>query len=331
MENPAELAPHRIKEYTFEEALSGFTPKDALPLIRAYYHTYWNQKFPIGMHSHDFYEVNVISGGIGYHYLNDKCIKVSRGDVFVIPPIVKHGYYSDDKNFEIFHILLSNVFMERYKVELHELAGYSLLFETEPYIRRTASLKPLLSFEEDEFAALKKDFDELDSFEENPYKGIKTLQVAKTLYLIGIFCQKIQSSHQDTYPENEGSSNIEPIMKSMEYIQCNYGEKITIKRLCDIAHMSRSTFLRCFASLCKCTSREFIQEVRLGKAANFLKNSDEQISDIALDCGFYDSSHFTRSFIKKYGISPLQFRKEKEQTSPIQKKEISAHEDKEPA
>ena len=47
-------------------------------------------------------------------------------------------------------------------------------------------------------------------------------------------------------------------------------------------------------------------------ALNKLKNIDgaiRLITHIALQCGFFDNSHFTRLFKKKMGVSPLQFRK----------------------
>jgi transcriptional regulator GlxA family with amidase domain len=39
-----------------------------------------------------------------------------------------------------------------------------------------------------------------------------------------------------------------------------------------------------------------------------LKNTARSMADIAAECGFYDQSHFTRTFKAAEGVPPLQFR-----------------------
>ena len=47
---------------------------------------------------------------------------------------------------------------------------------------------------------------------------------------------------------------------------------------------------------------------RIQAAAERLLKTDDQISEIALDCGFRDSNYFSRQFRKRYGVSPRAFR-----------------------
>ena len=64
------------------------------------------------------------------------------------------------------------------------------------------------------------------------------------------------------------------------------------------------------------TGKTFIQLVsqhKLQRAADFLKNTDMSIGDIAQIVGFGDPSHFIKSFKKEYDVSPAQFRKESEE------------------
>lgn len=81
-------------------------------ICNAYFHDD-AQLFPILMHNHSFYEINIVTSGSGWHYIENQCIKAKLGSVFVIPPNVRHGYYTEDPHsFKIFHILLSSYFME---------------------------------------------------------------------------------------------------------------------------------------------------------------------------------------------------------------------------
>ena len=59
-------------------------------LCSAYYHDK-SQIFPILMHQHSFYEINIITRGSGWHYIENQCIEAKLGSVFVISPNIKHG------------------------------------------------------------------------------------------------------------------------------------------------------------------------------------------------------------------------------------------------
>jgi transcriptional regulator GlxA family with amidase domain len=49
--------------------------------------------------------------------------------------------------------------------------------------------------------------------------------------------------------------------------------------------------------------------LRLTWAAGRLTDSDDGIAQIALDAGFYDQSHFTRTFKRHFGLTPLAYRR----------------------
>jgi transcriptional regulator GlxA family with amidase domain len=49
---------------------------------------------------------------------------------------------------------------------------------------------------------------------------------------------------------------------------------------------------------------------RLMHARQLLRTTDKAVSDIAIECGFENNSHFSRLFKENYSISPLQYRKQ---------------------
>lgn len=71
----------------------------------AYFH---DSEFPLYMHSHDFYEMNIIIEGYGRHYIEDKNFPAVPGNVFVIPPKISHGYWAQNDTMSIFHLLLDS-------------------------------------------------------------------------------------------------------------------------------------------------------------------------------------------------------------------------------
>jgi AraC family transcriptional regulator len=57
------------------------------------------------------------------------------------------------------------------------------------------------------------------------------------------------------------------------------------------------------------TITEYYRKLRIEAACNLLKNSKLPLVEIALECGFYDQSHFCKYFQAMIGMSPLIYRK----------------------
>ena len=98
------------------------------------------------------------------------------------------------------------------------------------------------------------------------------------------------------------------LLKSVEYIYSNFGDKIDLPTLYSISCMSRSSYLRYFKKIFNSTPNDFIQDYRLRQAKSMLKHTNNSLTRIASDCGFCDSAHFSRLFKEKYQVSPSKYR-----------------------
>ena len=95
----------------------------------------------------------------------------------------------------------------------------------------------------------------------------------------------------------------------VDHIFEHYDERISLETLASLTFLSPRQFERRFRSLLHSSPTEFILKTRIDAAARLLVESKLSVTEIALRCGFYDNSHFTRQFKKKMGVSPTQFRK----------------------
>ena len=95
----------------------------------------------------------------------------------------------------------------------------------------------------------------------------------------------------------------------LAYIKEHFTEKISLDMLAKEFHMSEKYVSRYFVQHFHMTFSNYVQHLRLIHAKNLLETSNDNITDIALQSGFYNVSYFIRSFKKEYGISPLQYRK----------------------
>ncbi|MEM9001638.1 MAG: AraC family transcriptional regulator [Bacteroidota bacterium] len=91
-------------------------------------------------------------------------------------------------------------------------------------------------------------------------------------------------------------------------IEAHIYEELEIKDYAALTNTSLSTFKRKFKQTFQQTPAAFLIGKRLEKAAELLKKTDRRITEICFDCGFKDLSTFSRSFAKRYSMSPSAFR-----------------------
>ncbi len=96
----------------------------------------------------------------------------------------------------------------------------------------------------------------------------------------------------------------------LEHVRDNYANSIEIKELAALMHLSISQFERRFRKVFQISPLKHIMNVRIRAASLLLTTTNDTIAAIALDCGFYDHSHFTRNFRKLMGVSPREFRRQ---------------------
>ena len=72
--------------------------------------------------------------------------------------------------------------------------------------------------------------------------------------------------------------------------------------------MSVRQFERKFKATFHTTPRAYVIKMRIHAACERLRGGNEPITNIALECGFYDHSSFTRHFRKHMGTTPYKFR-----------------------
>ena len=102
---------------------------------------------------------------------------------------------------------------------------------------------------------------------------------------------------------------IKMFSKVIERLEDPTSKRYDAESLAKIQGMSKSKFEREFKKLFHMSPAAYHLQTRLRWARNDLLNTTNPISQIAIDHGFFDQSHFTKRFATAYGITPLQFRK----------------------
>lgn len=112
------------------------------------------------------------------------------------------------------------------------------------------------------------------------------------------------------------------INKVFDYIEKNISEQLSLEDLADVASFSKYHFVRIFFGITGETPFQFINRIRLEKAAMLLVvNPQLSVSDIAIKLGFTDLSIFSRNFKSFFGVAASTYRQEKKQYSNLSQTE----------
>lgn len=104
------------------------------------------------------------------------------------------------------------------------------------------------------------------------------------------------------------STNEGFLKKSLEYIQSNYQQQISVSEIAAHACMSTFHFCRQFKRLTGLSPHSYLKQYRLSQSYTRLQNNTP-VFDTAIDSGFYDSSHFVKTFHSYMAVSPKEYQK----------------------
>ena len=99
---------------------------------------------------------------------------------------------------------------------------------------------------------------------------------------------------------------------AMNYISMNLDTDLSLEEIAGAASFSMFHFHRIFKAVVGETVSEFIRRLRLELAANHLLSyRNDDITQIAMDCGFSSSQNFAKAFRQHFGMTPSAYRNSK--------------------
>jgi AraC family transcriptional regulator len=111
-------------------------------------------------------------------------------------------------------------------------------------------------------------------------------------------------------PEQTGkdSRRLSWMKKVLAFLHASYREPVPLARAAQVAGVHPVHLARSFRRTHGQTLGEYVRRLRIDDACRRLITTDIALTEVALECGFSDHSHFARVFRRHMGVSPSTFR-----------------------
>lgn len=256
--------------------------------------------FDYPIHNHEVYELNFIENAAGVRRIVGDSIEII-GDydlVLITSPDLEHAWEQHNcKNEDVREITIQFLF------GLKE----DDFFEKNPFapIRRMLqAARKGLCFPMPTIIKVYEKLDKMSSIKD----GFKALMQFLEILNILANSEDARTLATTSYAKVMVEDDSRRILKVKKYINDNYPYDLKLKTLADLANMSQSAFSRFFKLHTGRTLSDYIINIRLGYATRMLLDTNDTIADISFKCGYNNLSHFNRTFRRKKGCSPREFR-----------------------
>jgi AraC-like DNA-binding protein len=107
----------------------------------------------------------------------------------------------------------------------------------------------------------------------------------------------------------KGGLSLAQLQRIFTIIEDRLSTPPNLDELAGAIGVSRRHFFRAFKQSTGKTPHRYLAEYRLERTLDLLRSTDLLATEIAIECGFSSSSHFTYTFKRAFGLRPLDYRR----------------------
>ncbi|ADV82029.1 helix-turn-helix domain-containing protein [Terriglobus saanensis] len=100
------------------------------------------------------------------------------------------------------------------------------------------------------------------------------------------------------------------LQRIVELMHTNLASDLSLATLASESGYSRAHFVRMFRAATGQTPYQYLLDLRLERARQFIKNGSRSLTDIAASCGFASHTSFSKAFRRRFRTTPSLYRRE---------------------
>ena len=249
-----------------------------------------------GLQIYDKYKISVLlSDGLN-GVLNDEVIVANAGDVLFFRPDEMHfAQVSRAGTHRYFDILIPTDYFKSFAVSAEKIVGF---LEHREHFKGNC-IRPnhidrvkILRLVEDLAVRLQTN------------ETVQTLQSALSVFELIDLCAGM---YYEGYAAATSQDVPSCVKSALKFISLHYDGKISLEQVasqtcCSVTYLSKK-----FKEYIGCSVYTYLTQYRIAMAQRLLKE-DKSVTQVCYECGFYDCSHFIKTFKKMRGVTPLEYK-----------------------
>lgn len=249
-------------------------------------HPRYNMRY----HWHTEYEIIHVMKGKFELTVDDREYTLSSGDSALVGSGMLHGGYPSDCHYQVLVFDMEKLIHDNpiFHEELKSFITVSC-FINEYFPARQEDLSNAIATLLQPFLARKN--------------GYKLAVISAWFNLI----EKILSEPSYTanfYIESSNQKKILKLKSALQFISNNFREKISLDDIAAKADMNTNYFCKVFKEVTHKSPMDYLNCYRIEMACEQLLMGNKNITDVALNCGFNDTSYFVKVFRKYKNTTP---------------------------
>lgn len=247
-------------------------------------------------HYHPEYELIFITGSDGTRHIGEHISKYEGSDLAFIGPNIPHLNfdYGIRTDYEKIVVQMKEDFLQESLQQLPELSDIQRLFQrARNVILFYGNTKRVIG--------------------ERIKNLIHETHFRQFIELLEIFQQLATSAEFEVLgiepiAQDYNLQEQQRLKKIYHFVETNYAQKIEMQEVVLICNLSSAAFCRYFKKMTQMTFTEFLNQYRINQAKKLLLQ-DYNVTEACFASGFESLSYFNKSFKKRTGENPLQFKK----------------------
>ncbi|WP_127585741.1 AraC family transcriptional regulator [Paenibacillus koleovorans] len=275
-----------------------------------------SESYTLTQHRHEFIEINYVSEGLGFQYIEGQRIAVAKGDLFYLPLGSSHVFRpsSPERGRDgliVYNCLFDQELAERLVLSFDGDAAVSKLLETGYPEQSWLHLKDVDGYFERAFNAMHEEF----LRKEACYVPVIQSEIMRILARI---VRSRELSGQEGRAEEKGAGYMvhaatyveRAIDASARRMRLEPGEPFRIAEEAGKAGLSERQYRRRFAERIGMSFIDYLHKCRIEACCERLLATPDKVGTIAQQVGYQDIAFFNRLFKEKTGLSPREYRKQ---------------------
>jgi AraC-like DNA-binding protein len=257
--------------------------------------------FDCPWHFHDECELILVQQSRGYRLVGDNLKPLAPGDLVVLGPNLPHIWQNDDgvpcAEPRVHAVLVQ--FEEKFLGD--GLLRLPALAPVRDLLKRAALGLEVIGHTRQRVSAMMVEMARLRGLE----------RIVQFLAILDVLsrsqdCRQISSAG---FTAASNPFNQDRMNRVCQFINEHLNQVISLQDLARLVHLSEGAFSRFFRVHTGKTFPTFVNELRVGRACRLLVETEMNITEVALACGFPNLSNFNRQFLRLKRRSPREFRR----------------------